>query len=159
MGGFNIHVENFKTYTYETAELFVKLYPWCNIPASVHKILLHEHNVIKHFLLPIGNMSEEAQKSRNKDVRYFREHNTRKKSRIATNEDLLNRLILASDPLIAHMRVPSYKRDLPLSEEAMELILFPKDAQHEDNYEDSIPDEDYTCTLDVDTKSDDAETV
>lgn len=51
------------------------------MPSSVHKILIHGAEIINNVSLPIGMMSEEAQESRNKDLRNLREHHTRKNSR------------------------------------------------------------------------------
>lgn len=74
------------------------------MPATVHKILVHGVDVVQSALLPIGQLSEEAQEARNKDGRRFREHNTRNRSRVATNRDLLNMLLITSDPLINSLR-------------------------------------------------------
>lgn len=47
----------------KTANLYVKLYGWYYMPASVHKILDHGAKIIESFLLiPIGLLSE-AQES------------------------------------------------------------------------------------------------
>lgn len=102
--GAEINIENFTIYTRETAELFVELYGWYNMPASVHKILIHGPEIIENAIVPIGQLSEEAQEARNKDFKRFREHHTRKFSRTATNEDLLNNLLISSDPLISTLR-------------------------------------------------------
>ena len=55
------------------------------MPSSVHKVLIHAPVV-----LLIGMLSEEAQESRNKDLKHYREHFSRKISRIDTNQDWLN---------------------------------------------------------------------
>jgi hypothetical protein len=68
----------------DTAKLYIEHYNWYYMPASVHKILLHDADVIKHCLLPIGQLSEEASEARNKQYKSFREHFTRKTSRIDT---------------------------------------------------------------------------
>lgn len=52
--GRNINIKNFQNYGIETAKLFLALYPWFYMPASVHKILIHGAEVIRHALLPIG---------------------------------------------------------------------------------------------------------
>lgn len=70
------------------------------MPVTVHKILIHSAEVIKSALLPIGQLSEEAQEARHKDCRRFREHHTQKTSRSTTNRDLLNMLFITSDPVI-----------------------------------------------------------
>jgi hypothetical protein len=52
------------------------------MPASVHKILIHGAIIITEAMLPIGQISEEAQESRNKDLKQFREFHARKMSRV-----------------------------------------------------------------------------
>ncbi|XP_022163625.1 uncharacterized protein LOC111029082 [Myzus persicae] len=51
--GYEINTDAFETYGIQTAKLFVELYPWYYMPTSVHKILLHEADVIRHAILPI----------------------------------------------------------------------------------------------------------
>jgi hypothetical protein len=48
------------------------------MPASVHKILVHESDILCGTILPIGHLSEVAQESRSKDLRYFRRSQARK---------------------------------------------------------------------------------
>lgn len=52
----------------------------------------------------LGQLSEEAQEARNKDYKHIREHLTRKNSRLNTNTDLLNMLLVSSDPYISSIR-------------------------------------------------------
>ena len=69
------------------------------MPPSVHKILLHGESIIKHFaVLPIGQLSEDAQESCNKDYKKFRLYHARKCSRSDTNEDVFHTLLYTSDP-------------------------------------------------------------
>jgi len=56
----------FEIYALETAKIYVNLYPWYYMPSSVHKILMHGEKVIKSALLPIDQLTEEAQETRNK---------------------------------------------------------------------------------------------
>lgn len=102
---FKINSSSFHKYAFETAQLYVQLYEWYPMPATVHKILLHGKYIIDNFLLPIGQLGEDAQESRHKEVKYYREHNTRKMSRKATNEDLFNILLISSDPLISSLSI------------------------------------------------------
>lgn len=67
-------------------------------------MLVHAPDVINYALLPIGKLSEEAAESKNKDIKMFRRQNTRKMSHIATNTDLINRLLLSSDPFLTGQR-------------------------------------------------------
>ena len=96
------------------------------MPVTVHKILLHSSSIIKDCILPIGQISEEAQEARNKDCRRFREHNTRKNSRINTNRDLTTMLLITSDPLINNYRESPCKSKTSLSQECV-LMLKPGD--------------------------------
>lgn len=93
------------------------------MPATVHKILIHGSAVISSFLVPIGQLSEEAQESRNKDIRNYREDHTRKFSRIQTNTDLLHRLLETSDPVITNIRGFPKKTKTPLTEDAKNLLV------------------------------------
>lgn len=100
-----IDVPKFKEYTKITAEKYVELYNWYYMSSTVHKILIHGADIIAgNAVVPIGSLSEEASEARNKDFRRFREHHSRKKSRQASNEDVLNMLILSSDPLLTSIR-------------------------------------------------------
>lgn len=99
--GYEVNADRFDSYAKETAELYVQLYGWYFMPPSVHKILIHGGEIVRHALLPIGQLSEEAQEAKNKDFKFIREHRSRKHSRKHTNEDLMNYLILSSDPCIS----------------------------------------------------------
>lgn len=94
----------FDQYAYEAAAIYVQLYGWYPMPPTVHKIFMHSKEVIQHFLIPIGQLSEDAQECRHKEVKYYREHNTRKISRKHLNEDLLNILLVSSEHLISSLR-------------------------------------------------------
>ncbi|KAG6462459.1 hypothetical protein O3G_MSEX013270 [Manduca sexta] len=114
----------FSIFCNETAELYVKLYPWYYMPSSVHKLLMHGADIIKHFgAIPIGKLSEEAAEARNKDFRHYRENHSRKINRIATNEDIFHNLLLSSDPKITSLRPRMTKQNvLLLSPKAKELL-------------------------------------
>lgn len=119
---YDIDTEKFRSYTYDTAKLFVELYNWYKMPQSIHKILIHGADIIDNFILPIGQLAEDAQESRNKDYKFYREHNTRKNSRENTNEDLIKRMLITSDPVISSMHPSrSYKslKEYPLEAKAL----------------------------------------
>ena len=52
---YEVNIEAFETYALDTAKLFIHLYPWYYMPASIHKILVHGAEVIRYAILPIGN--------------------------------------------------------------------------------------------------------
>lgn len=102
--GYKIDIEAFEKYCNETAEMYVTLYGFYPMSPTLHKVLRHGAEVIKHALLPIGQISEEAAEARNKHIRQYRLNYSRKFSRVECNMDVLNRLLLTSDPLLTSMR-------------------------------------------------------
>lgn len=102
--GYEIDLLKFDKFLTETRALYLKEYSWYPMPVSVHKVLWHGTDIVSSFMLPIGQFSEEAQEARNKDNRKYRELFTRKSSRVHTNEDLIHRLLITSDPFIASLR-------------------------------------------------------
>ncbi|CAI6355595.1 unnamed protein product [Macrosiphum euphorbiae] len=113
--------------------MFVTLYPWYYMPSSVHKVLIHGADVIRFAPLPIGKLSEEAQESRNKDYKQYREHNTRKNSRLNTNEDLIHILLISSDPYISSIRNVSKKYEQELSDDVKKLLIIPESEEDEES--------------------------
>lgn len=79
----------------------------------IYGILAGKTNNLILFLIPIGQLSEEAQEARNKESRRYREQFTRKTSRIDTNTDLLHILLISSDPLISSYRKLPQKKLVP----------------------------------------------
>jgi hypothetical protein len=120
--GAEINHERFDKYAKETAELYVKLYDWYRMPPSIHKILMHGSLVIRYALVPIGQLSEEAQEARNKDYIRCREHHSRQNSRINTNTDLFNFLLVTSDPKITALRTKFKKSPTKLPPEVIYLL-------------------------------------
>ncbi|XP_026331961.1 uncharacterized protein LOC113239252 [Hyposmocoma kahamanoa] len=102
--GHEIDETKFANFAQETAELYVKLYGWHPMTPTLHKILIHGNTIIKHALLPIGQLSEEAAEARNKHFRSYRLDFARKFSRVLCNKDIFNRLLLSSDPFLSCMR-------------------------------------------------------
>lgn len=122
-------------------DLYLKHYSWYYMP-SVHKVLCHGKAVISSYVLPIGQLSEEAQEARNKDNRKYRELFTRKTSRIHTNMDLANRLLVSSDPLITSLRkMPKRGGEKTLTTEVLALLKEPQEnsatSEDENNFSDS----------------------
>lgn len=128
--GYDLNIEKFSFLAKETKTLYLSLYSWYYMPVTVHKILVHSVDIIKSVLLPIGQLSEEAQEARNKDCRRFREHNTRKRSRSATNRDLLNMLVITSDPLINSLREVPKKYTGSFAPEVLDLLIQPSDTNN-----------------------------
>jgi hypothetical protein len=51
---FPLDPEKLKHYCLETASLFKTIYPWFNIPVTVHKVLFHAATIMSHSILPLG---------------------------------------------------------------------------------------------------------
>lgn len=122
-----INVQEFAKYAKDTAIRYVELYNWYYMPATVHKILIHGSDIIDLAIVPIGQLSEEVQESRHKEVRRYREHNTRKMSREKTNEDLLHSLLVSSDPYIQQYRKIGNNKKKELLPEAKALLTLNDD--------------------------------
>jgi hypothetical protein len=105
-----INTIKFKILLQDTLELYLALYSWYYMPSSVHKVLIHGCDVINYFDLPIGLLSEEALEARHKEIRKNRLYHTRKTSREDSNRDLMNILLLTSDPLISSRRKNTSKK-------------------------------------------------
>lgn len=130
--GFPINAHKFKVFADQTIHVYIELYNWYYMPASVHKILAHGKDIIENFgLIPIGKLSEEASESRNKDFRRYRQHHSRKFSRKATNEDIINNLLLTSDPYISQRRSKLIREHKVLSKDAQSLLLFTDESEGE----------------------------
>jgi hypothetical protein len=84
-----VNATAFNNYAKVTAKLFVSLYAWYYMPASVHNVLIHGSAIVSAALLPISQLSEEAQEAGNKDIKKFRERYTRNLSQESTNLDLM----------------------------------------------------------------------
>lgn len=121
--GHHIDVEKFQTFTDETARLYVNLYGWHPMTPTMHKILVHGATVIRNAILPIGQLSEEAAEARNKHFRMYRTKFTRKFNRTICNRDVLNRLLLTSDPFMSCSRKQTRKKSKPFSSETLALLL------------------------------------
>lgn len=134
--GEEIDPEKFDIFAKNLAKLVIEKYGWYYMPASVHKILFHGANIIRHVLLPIGQLSEEVIEARHKEFRRFRLNNARKKSRRCTNEDIMFSLLISSDPYISNLRHSSRsKSKKKMFPETLEL--FRKRTDEEKNNETS----------------------
>jgi hypothetical protein len=70
------------------------------MPTAVHIQLMHGAKIIERAPLPIGQLSEDVQEARNKDICRYRENFARKCTREKTMTDTFYRLLASSEPLI-----------------------------------------------------------
>lgn len=121
--GFDVNVAMFKEFSLDTAKMLITMYPWYCMPTSIHELLIHGPLIIEWAPLPIGQLSEEAQEARNKDIKKYRDGFSRKCSRQKNMEDIFNWLLVSSDPLITSLRTQPPKPSKSLSIEAIQLLL------------------------------------
>lgn len=107
--GKQINIDKFDILTKQTRDLYLEHYNWYYMPSTLHKLLVHGKDIIANFDLPIGNLSEEALEASHKEIRKNRLTHTRKTSRVHSNQDLINILLLTSDPLISSLRKTTSK--------------------------------------------------
>ena len=107
--GQKINIIELQTLIDETRRIYVTNYLWYNMSVTMHKLLIHGIDIISNMLVPIGQLSEEALEARHKEIRYLREHHTRKNSRINTNKDLFQVLLINSDPHVSKYRANHIK--------------------------------------------------
>ena len=121
--GKEINISKFTTLVNEIKSIYLKNYSWYYMPISLHKLLVHGPEIISFFITPIGQLSEEALEGRHKDVRYFREHHTRKTSRCDTNKDLMKMILLSSDPYLSHIRKNTRIKSKKLDKSVEEYLV------------------------------------
>ena len=93
-------MEEFTRYGWATMELYFREYPWYPLSPTIHKICTHSGEIQERVPLPLGAMSEGAAETTHRMRKMFRLYFTRKMSRLLTMQDLLNRSIDISDPVI-----------------------------------------------------------
>lgn len=94
-------------------------FPWYYMTTTVHKILMHGDQIIEAAILPKGQLSEDAQEARNKDIKKYFEGYSRKPSHTNTMEDVFHWLLISSDPLISSLRKMKLRNS-----KTLELLLF-----------------------------------
>lgn len=50
--GYSINMSKFEQFSFDTAKMYVELYPWYYMSTTVHKILIHSP-IISSYILPI----------------------------------------------------------------------------------------------------------
>jgi hypothetical protein len=125
--GYSIDIDKFSKYALETGELYVEVYGWHPMTPTMHKIVMHGATIISHAILPIGQLSEEAAEHRNKHFCEYRQKFARKFSRQACNTDIINKLLISSDPLVTSSRAKTSKKRKSFSSETLKLLISEKD--------------------------------
>lgn len=99
-----VNAEKFGKYCLGISKHLIELYPWKDMTPTVHKVLRHGDIIIAFHILPLGELTEEAQEARNRDFRNVQQFHSRKSSREFQNEDIFVNLLLSSDPVLSLIR-------------------------------------------------------
>lgn len=151
--GKRVNVDPFGILLKDTLKLYLDNYGWYYMPSSVHKVLFHSCEVINFFhLIPIGMLSEEALEATHKVIRKSRLNHTRKNSRANSNVDLLNHLLISSDPLISASRKTSHSNSKLKLEDIKKYLLDADEDEDESSWNslqfelENLPSEESTST-------------
>ena len=125
--GFAIDLDKFELLCQETKVLYFSSVGWYAMPSTLHKILEHGRQIIEECPVPLGLTNEEASESNNKVLRGFRLHHSRRTSWRHGVQDLFNRLMDVSDPIIQEATSKSSARkQKPLSPAILALLKAPE---------------------------------
>jgi hypothetical protein len=125
-----IDPEKFKAFCFETHKLYIKYFNWYPMSATLHKVLFHGHEFMKHFTIPIGELTEEASESKNKFYRKDRLEHARQSSRIANTTDMFHRSYCMGDPYFSSKALSKLKaksKPTPLPPEVVDMLKHPPD--------------------------------
>lgn len=130
--GHYIKEDIFKIYCVETAHLAISLYGWYKMSATVHKLLLHGADIIKSLPLPIGQLSEDVIEAGHKEYKILRQCHSRKTSRINTNVDIFNWMLVSSDPIVTSKRKNPKKNKTKFNQVVISMLRTPICCANED---------------------------
>ena len=99
----NIDRQKLKKYGNETAELWVKVCKWYQMPVTLHQLFRHAWESLFLSELPISFLTEQSLESSNKFFKQDRRRFARKTSRRDNMEDLFTRQCARSDLLIGSL--------------------------------------------------------
>ncbi|XP_037051794.1 uncharacterized protein LOC119085483 [Bradysia coprophila] len=160
-----LNIERFHNFCKETARRYIKKYYWFPLPQSIHKVLIHSRDIMLANDLTVGVLAEDASESCNKLYRHNRLFHARKNSRKNNLEDVFNRALDSSDPIVASFGLQNrqksrFRKNIP--HDVLSLLQAPDepasrcyeegdtedlDATEMDINEDGLT-EDFTETLD-----------
>ena len=83
----------------EAWKIYKEKYSRVNLSPTVHRLIVHSTQLLFNIANP-GIYTEEAQESCNKIVRYLRDKNARKTSRLDNIQDIYTNWMARSDPVI-----------------------------------------------------------
>ena len=125
---------------------------WYKISSSVHKILEHMKLLLDNCPVPPGMVSEEGPECNNGRLRSILDKLTRKMTRLKMLTDLVNRLLLISDPLMLEFvkeKALEKRKKRTVSPEVRELLLNPNEEDLDQQFLDEGEFEEAATTSDL----------
>lgn len=134
---YEIDSEKFKTFCKNVFLAYQNKYPWYPMSPTVHKVLVHGHQIIDNCFVPVGCLGEHASESRNKLYKSDRRRHARKCSRLDTMTDIFNRALDTSDPLLSSIYLKERQRknkNKNMPQEVISLLKSPcVGSDHDDH--------------------------
>jgi len=97
----SLNITELKKLTVNFSLFIANEFSWVEYNITVHNLIFHSAELVeRNNGIALGELSEEALESCNKDVRNYREFLSRKCGHIPNLTDVFNRLFIRSDPLI-----------------------------------------------------------
>ena len=124
-----LNLEKFERFCFDIAYLYMTKYPWFHMPATTYKVLIHAKQILENSVLPAGYFGEEASEARNKFYKRDREFHSRKNSHINNLDDIFNRAMDTSDPVISTISLQYHlkaRHKLTLPSEVIAMLLPPQ---------------------------------
>jgi hypothetical protein len=132
----NFDIDRYQKYCEETFDLYVSEYGWYFMSQTLHKLLIHSHELFRNLPVAPGYLTEEGAEAQNKFYRNFREHHARTTSRKDNIKDVFVRTLLVSDPVLVMKRKETKKKSTPLPEE-LECFIINENEDEDQNLNDS----------------------
>ena len=82
--------------------MYEAIFPWAEMPPTLHRVLAHGHLFIKHLpeTLTIAHYNEEPLESTHKRIRNYAKFRASQKSKYHRLRDVFGRISAGADPLI-----------------------------------------------------------
>lgn len=127
-----LNIERFHAFWIATSHHYLEHYKWFPFPSSVHKALIHSRDILLANDLTVGVLAEDAAESCNKLYRQNRQFHARKNSRQNNLEDVFNRALDSSDPLVASFGLrkrQNARRRKNIPKEVLDLLKTPDESE------------------------------
>lgn len=103
-------------------DVVCELVPLVLMPVSLHKLLIHGAQVMETLCIPVGQASVEDIEVKHKHIQFHRLHHTRKTSRAYCTEELMNYLLVSSNPVFVSHTRKHCKKQMSVPRDVLSLL-------------------------------------